>query len=221
MKIDLTGRRFERLLVVKRGNDHISPSGKKSPSWVCKCDCENITTVNTTRLLNGQTKSCGCYRREVTTAKNVTHNSSKTKLYWVWKSMRERCRSKKCKHYKNYGGRGIDVCNDWLDFSVFKEWAVSNGYREGLSIERKDNDGWYSPDNCIWIPMSNQMRNRRSCVYLTYEGKVHTVSEWARIFGINHRSVLEFVSVHGKKEAIEYYVEKYGSKLSMKEEVNQ
>lgn len=212
MKVDLTGRTFGRLSVINQGKSQVSPCGKKSTTWNCVCKCGNKIVVTSTRLLRGFTKSCGCYRREVTTARNLTHGSSDTKLYYIWKNMKDRCYRENNKFYCNYGGRGIKVCSEWHDFCVFKEWAMNHGYSVGLSIDRKDNDKGYSPDNCRWIPKSSQQRNRRSCVYLTYNNKTYTVSEWARLFGLNHRSVLEYVRTHGEDQAVNYYINRYEMK---------
>ena len=213
MKVNLVGKTFGRLSVISRADSHVSQCGKKSTAWNCICECGNKAVVTSTRLLRGYTKSCGCYRRDVTTANNIKHGSSDTKLYYIWKNMKDRCYREKNRFYSNYGGRGIKVCSEWLDFNVFKEWAMKHGYREGLSIDRIDNNKGYFPNNCRWIPKSSQQRNRRSCVYLTYDNKSYTVSEWARLFGLNHRSVLEYVRTHGAEKAVNYYLNHYGNRL--------
>lgn len=115
------------------------------------------------------------------------HGMSHTRIYKIWKDMRQRCNNKNCRAYKHYGGRGIKVYPEWNDFINFFNWAMSNGYEENLSIERKNVDGNYEPNNCCWIPMIEQHYNTRRTHYITHNGIRKTAKEWAVEYNINER----------------------------------
>ena len=188
--LDLTGKRYGRLTVIEEVERIRYPSGIPDRMWECVCDCGNIFRCNSGRLRSGNTKSCGCLRKEIASKKSYKHGGSKTKLYRIWDEMNGRCHCKSNKAFKNYGGRGISVCDEWRnDFSAFRLWAISNGYQEGLTIERVNNNGNYSPDNCKWIPRSDQPRNRRNCHLITYNGETKTLSEWSRELHVDRECV--------------------------------
>ena len=133
-RIDLTGHRFGRLVVLERAEDHITKSGKNVKRWNCLCDCGNKTIVRHGNLRNGKTTSCGCLHKEKVGAINRTHGLSTKhgRLYPLWKSIKYRCYNKNAKSYKDYGGRGIKMCDEWLNNpKAFCDWAVANGYKEG------------------------------------------------------------------------------------------
>lgn len=176
--IDMKGRRYGRLTVIEKSNE--KGGNGKSLYWKCQCDCGNIVIVNGRYLRNGDTKSCGC--------KN--HGMTGTRLYEIWKGIIKRCCSQSNKAYHNYGGRGITVCEEWLhDFRKFYDWAIANGYKEGLSIDRIDNNGNYEPSNCRWGTQKEQMNNTRKNHIITYKGETHTISEWADIVGICYNTL--------------------------------
>lgn len=150
---DLTGQRFGRLVVIEE-------EGRIDGRclWTCKCDCGAITKVRSGNLLSGGTKSCGCLRKDAPSK----HNGKGTRLYNIWRGMIQRCEDPNQKSYKDYGGRGVQVCKEWRqDFSSFRKWAEGAGYAESLTIDRVNVDGDYCPSNCKWATRAEQNRNKR------------------------------------------------------------
>ena len=182
--IDLTGRRYGKLVVLNRDENNKGRNVK----WVCVCDCGSQTTVCGNDLKAGKTVSCGCLRKE---GSHRTHSMSRTRLYRIWGNMKSRCTNSNVKQYKDYGARGITVCQEWMDsFETFKEWAMANGYSEELTIDRIDVNGNYNPSNCRWITRKEQSLNRTDNHWLNYKGETKTIAEWSAITGI-HRATIE------------------------------
>ena len=167
--IDLTGRRFGKLLVIKKSKQ----KAKSGSMYECKCDCGNIVTIARCSLVSGHTKSCGCSRKSFLSATkpSKTHGYSRIngekceRLYRVWLGMRQRCNNPNNLRYKHYGGRGISVCDEWNNYADFRRWAYANVYDENAArnkctIDRIDNDGNYEPSNCRWVDMSVQCKNK-------------------------------------------------------------
>lgn len=173
----LVGRKFGRLSVISVDNECIS----SHKYLVCRCDCGNMVSVVGCSLLEGKTKSCGCLKNEVLVKRSKTHGMTNTRIYQTYRSMRQRCINPNNKCYKFYGGKGITICQEWLDdFTAFYTWAMNNGYDDSLTIERKDVSKGYNPENCTWIPMSEQCLNRTVNHFVTYKGEKMTLSELAR-----------------------------------------
>jgi len=177
--VDLTGKRFNRLVVVERD----FTKGNKRTYWKCRCDCGNITTVDGVKLKSGSTKSCGCLNsenRKRHIENLTTHNMRHTRLYEIWCSMRGRCENESNKAYKWYGDRGISVCSEWLGedgFMNFYNWSMKNGYAENLTIDRKYVNGNYEPSNCQWVTMKAQANNTRRNIIIFYKGEKKTLAE--------------------------------------------
>lgn len=187
---DLTGQRFNRLTAIKCVQ---RPSHNHHKTfWLCKCDCGNESIVDSYYLTSGHTKSCGCLAREIAVTSNTTHGMSGTRLYAIYAGMKSRCLNKNRPAFYRYGGRGITICNEWVnDPQAFLDWALASGYTDKLTIERKDNSKGYSPDNCCWATDTEQCRNRRSNVYITIKNQTKTATDWAKDFGISRVAVLK------------------------------
>lgn len=173
-KIELAGKRFGKIKVVSRKGIE-----KGSVIWNCVCDCGKEIEISTGRLNFGNVNSCGCVKRQRTIERNTTHGKSNTRLYEIWVGMKKRCYNPKCKAHERYGGRGITVCQEWLDdFMNFYNWAMKNGYRDTLSIDRIDVNGNYEPNNCRWASDKEQGRNQRKTIYFTLFQIEKPLSEW-------------------------------------------
>ena len=178
---DMTGFRFGRLTVLGRAPD--KTTGKKPKvMWRCRCDCGNETIVAGYALRGGTTVSCGCKIRK--------HGySHKERLYTTWRNKRRRCNDPKNNRWDQYGGRGIRVCPEWNDYAVFREWAMSNGYADDLTIDRINVDTGYSPENCRWVRAKAQANNTTRNRYIAFRGKTLTLSQWAEELGISYGTI--------------------------------
>jgi hypothetical protein len=128
----------------------------------------------------------------------VKHGMAHTKIYRVYCRMKQRCYDQNVKEYKHYGGRGIKVCAEWLDdFMEFYKWATENGYKEGLTIDRKDVNGNYEPNNCMWVDRKAQNNNTRANRYITYNGETHTMAQWAEIKGLKLQTLANRLNIYG------------------------
>lgn len=200
-KINLTGKQFGRLTVLKEGNGYRQANGKPIRTWICRCECGNEIEVRQPNLTRKkyQTVSCGCYAREVR-AKNManvatTHGGSNDRLYGIWCGMKRRCEKEYDPEYSSYGGRGITVCDEWSnDYLSFKEWAYSHGYdksaqRGECTIDRIDNNKEYSPSNCRITNMREQANNTSRTLHYDWRGGRYTITEIMELSGTTHTRI--------------------------------
>lgn len=206
---DIVGQKFGRLTAIKEVGD------KK---YLCYCECGNSKDINKYSLLSGDTKSCGCLNKELRTKRGLYDS----KLYNIHKAIKRRCYNENDKGYKNYGGRGISVHNEWLGekgFINFYNWAMNNGYREGLSIDRKEVNGNYEPSNCRWTTMDVQANNKRENRNVTINGEIKTLAEWAKFAGIGKQTLKERLNNNWPEEDLLKKVTKFDV-INTFEEIN-
>ncbi len=201
--LDLSGQKFGRLTVVQLAGftsfpcepDHLKPV------WVCQCDCGAIKRVLGASLRNGKTLSCGCLNLELTSSRSLTHGWSgwsrpEHRLYGMWKSMKSRCRNPRHKNWARYGGRGIKVCTRWLDFQKFLD-DMEDSWREGLTLERIDNDKGYFKTNCRWATRREQSNNGHHNRQLTVDGITLTLAQWERQRGFRRGVISQRLNTMG------------------------
>ena len=182
--MDLTGKRFGHLTVIERAE---KKSGKNR--WKCLCDCGKITYTITNRLVQGKTLSCGCRAYD---NPHIKHGMKNTHIYQVWQGMKKRCNNEQDKRYKDYGGRNIKLCDEWNnDFSAFYNWAINNGYSENLSIERINVDKGYCPENCRWIPLKEQAKNKRNTIIIEHNGEKKPLVDWCSELNIPYKQAVQ------------------------------
>lgn len=190
---DIAGMRFGKWTVIQL-------AGKNKYGaymWTCRCDCGVVRDVQGSTLRRGNSTSCGC-DRSCHNPGNRIHGGKKERLYGVWHGMRDRCENPHGKYYQRYGARGITVCSEWNDYSIFRDWALQNGYDPSLqkyecTLDRIDNNLGYYPENCRWTNQREQSNNRASNHLLTYNGETHTISEWSHITGLNKHTIRQRV----------------------------
>ncbi len=180
---DLTGTRFGRWVVLE-----CTSRGKNGEiQYKCRCDCGTERVLRRTSLTSGNSKSCGCLSMEDAIARATTHGETKTRLYRIWAGIIQRCcNDRKRYEWEKYGGRGIEVCEEWRKYESFRDWAVANGYRDDLSIDRKDPDGNYCPENCRWATTYEQSNNKRTSKTIVFDGESGTVREFADKYGLEY-----------------------------------
>jgi hypothetical protein len=183
------GQKFNRLTCIgpfEVRNIKENNRNRNTDYIFCRCECGKEKYYRLKLIRSGATKSCGCYNTDRVTS----HKMSKTRLYVTWVGMKSRCYNSNTIRYSRYGGRGITICEAWINsFESFKEWALNNGYTNKLTIERKNNDGNYNPENCIWVTMKQQGQNRNNSVKYLCFGQMLTVSAIAEKININRPSV--------------------------------
>lgn len=187
-KLNLVGQKFGRLTVI-RENGKTKQGDYK---WHCKCDCGNEKTYVGMRLRLGKTKSCGCWRIELAATRNSIHKLSKHPLHTTWRNILKRCYYEKFKYYKDYGGRGVKVCDEWrYNFKSFYDWCIANGWRKGLEVDKdiKGNGLLYGPHNCLIVTPKKNKQNRRNTLYVIYNNQKVSLSELVEQTGTSYRNV--------------------------------
>lgn len=209
--IDLTGQRFGKLVVLE-----IAETKNWNVYWKCQCDCGNTKNVLAARLRSGKTKSCGCLRKEMLVDRSRKHDLRHKRIYSIYCTMKARCYNPNNEEYKNYGGRGIKICPEWLGengVENFAKWAYSSGYDENAdfgqcTIDRENVNGDYEPSNCRWATQKVQANNTRTNVILEHDGEFHSIHEWCDIYGFDYRRFYRALRVHNMTfdEAVDYCV---------------
>ena len=184
---NLVGMKFGRLVVLERADNKIKKNGKSLVMWRCLCKCGNIKVVSRDSLLSSRVQSCGCLRAEKTSERRFKHGLRRTQLYNVWANIKTRCYNPKKDTYIYYGGKGITMCQEWLDdFKAFYNWSINNGYKKGLTIDRLNPNGNYEPSNCRWVTVSQQQNNKLNNHIIEYNGEVHTLAEWSKLLNLTY-----------------------------------
>lgn len=196
-KIAMIGRKFGRWTVIAEAGKH----GKsKAFCYSCRCECGTERIVNGSNLRSGLSVSCGCYNKDVV-SKFGKSGVCRERLHGVWNNMKQRCTNENLPDYARYGGRGISVCDEWADsYEVFKKWALANGYCEGLTIDRIDNDGDYTPVNCRWVTNYVQARNKSSNFLIEINGVTKCLSDWSKESGMSRETLRKRVKAGMKDD---------------------
>ena len=207
---DIVGQRFGRLVVLR-----YSHKVGKRLYFECRCDCGKIIATRKDSLLNGHTTSCGCRWEEVRNSpdRGKTHGLTRNRAYRLWMKIKQRCYNENTREYPNYGGRGVVMCDEWLNNpETFVDWCYANGYNDKApkgecTIDRIDVNGNYEPSNCRFITNLEQQNNRRDTKRYLYNGEEHTASEWSRILNIPYPTLS--AGLHREGKDIEYFLTKY------------
>lgn len=186
------GSRVERLLILDDLGlvDMGYACGKKIRRLKVQCDCGKVFNVNKNSITSNKTKSCGCFKKETILNQHIKHSLYKHPLFKIWQGIKKRCYNKNCSNFYGYGGRGIKMCDTWQnDFNSFYNWAIENGWRKGLHIDRIDVDGNYEIDNCRFVTQKENNRNRRNTIYITSNNVKKTIGEWSEETGIKYATI--------------------------------
>jgi hypothetical protein len=179
---EMIGKVFGRLTVLRELEER---NKRGRVMYFCGCSCGGEKIISGGDLRNRRMPSCGCYTKELCVEHFRTHGLSKHPLFAVRNGIKSRCNNKNNSEYHNYGARGITLCEEWNDFRVFYDWAINAGYKAGLILDRIDNDGNYCPENCRWVDAKKSAINRRTTIYITYNGESRTMAEWSDITGMS------------------------------------
>lgn len=187
---ELVGKKINNLEILKYIYE-----GRHKEYFICKCNCGNIKKIYADSVRYNRTKSCGCLVKKGNKEKprNIKHNMTNTRLCRIWYGMRDRCYNKNNLQYYLWGGKGIKICKEWANkkqgFKNFYEWAMKNGYKDNLSIDRIDGNKDYEPSNCRWATAKEQVINTNKTIKITYKGQTHCISDWSKITKIRKSTI--------------------------------
>lgn len=199
---NLAGKKFGRLQVVKRAG--VTKWG--NVNWLCKCDCGNEHIAAADKLKKGKVKSCGCYKKEMSIRQLEKHGittGGKPRTLVIWNGIKARCLNPNSISYKSYGARGIRICDEWLQFENFHNWAIENGYQESLTIDRINNDGNYEPSNCQWVNPEVNKRKQRNVRSISIQGETKSVSQWCKDLKISKSTAYKYLN-KSEKDFVDY-----------------
>lgn len=192
MQQQMIGQKFNKMTVIAE----VGRDSSRRIKYLCRCECGNTRVLLGTTLRQGGGKGCvHCEKAAAPLKHGATADGSKDRLYSIWCSMKSRCNNPAHKNYNHYGGRGIKICTEWEeDFPTFRDWALTHGYKENLTIDRRNNNGNYTPDNCWWATQSQQMNNTNRCRYVTIGDVTMSLTRWCQHYGISVHSVRQRIS---------------------------
>jgi hypothetical protein len=198
-KIDITNKKFNKLTALnflrKENGQYI---------WLFQCDCGNKKELFRHHVVGGTTKSCGCWAKERTSTLNKSHGLRKHPLYYIWRGMKIRCYNKNAPFYKNLGGRGIIICDEWKsDFQAFYAWANNNGWQKGLILDRIDVNKHYEPNNCRFVTPKESSNNKTNNVKIYYHNKCYTVQQMIELLDLNPHKFRKYCLKYSLEISIE------------------
>lgn len=184
--LDIAGERYGMLVAIEL--DHISNS---RTYWKFRCDCGNVKVIALRSVRGGDTVSCGCKAKAAIKSQQVPrHGESHSRIYSIWRGMKKRCSVPMAHEYERYGGRGIKVCDEWFNsYEAFRDWSVSNGYNDNLTLDRIDGDGNYCPENCRWVDWFVQMRNKDGVMFAKHNGEYLPLLEISKDVGVSYSTI--------------------------------
>lgn len=196
-KVNLSGLKFNKLTVI--GFDKYI---RTTAYWICECECGNKKSIQQTHLKSGKTKSCGCIKK-----KNANYfYETNERLYNIWKGVKARCLNKNKKRYSDYGGRGIKICEEWKNAENFIQWALENGYKDNLTLERINVNGNYEPSNCKWVTTKEQAKNKRNSKIVIYDNNEYCLSDIIERLNLENEKVKirNYITYHKLKDVTKY-----------------
>lgn len=200
---NLAGQRFGHLLAIKP----VDKTKHGNLIWECQCDCGNFKNYPSGKLVSGRASNCGCMTSELKRKNAEKHgilSYGKPRTFIIWCDMKARCYNPKAISYKSYGARGIKVCDEWLSFENFHNWAIKNGYEDKLEIDRINNDGDYCPENCRWVTKQFNRSHQRRCRNITVYGVTLNMSQWSKELGKSKNAL--YKNLHKGEEALKQYI---------------
>lgn len=190
---DLTNQRFGRQIAIKC----VGVNKWRNAMWLCLCDCGKEHIVSSGKLVQGKSMSCGCLANDLHIQQFQKHGittGGKPRTFIIWCGMKARCYNEKAISFKAYGGRGVKMCAEWLTFENFHNWALGNGYADGLQIDRIDNGGNYCPENCQWISQIQNLKKHSLIRHIEICGQTKCVSEWCRVLHIPKSTAYKYLN---------------------------